>query len=526
MSTTSLSHDTTFVEVPPIPTRIVETNAQREQHFLSMLSTILIGCYCFVTAIFSLVAVFSSQFFAWVMVGMIVVGLGLTVLSRYLSRHPATVRLGSWIIVCYTLFAQAAAMYMLGSAQPLPGAFLIPLSISLFLLSWRATVGLMAVAITAAFSLYLLEMNGYQAPLLIGRVEAAYLAMGIWFAIILTPILLCFFMVTQIKQAFGLAIEQTEQVNKSLLSLENKRQYGQMVSERIVSVTAELNATASQQAMGSQQQATALNGSISSVQELAQTAQIVAAKTETIDQQMQKMLSSTKDVKIRSEAVAQIGERGRQAIESTIGSNQQVGSLYQTLVQTLTTLEGQSNQIKGIIDLLNTISDETHLLSLNAAIEAAGAGEYGERFGVVAREVKNLSDRSTASSRQASIILHEVEEGIKQAVKTAQHGQRETQAAVEVAQESGLVMNDLAGAVASSTQEVSKIAETVKIISELTKEINYAASQQHSASQQAVERLVEVGAVAHQSASGSVQLNHTATSLEELSHGLTTALST
>jgi methyl-accepting chemotaxis protein len=314
------------------------------------------------------------------------------------------------------------------------------------------------------------------------------------------------------------------QINQALSNIEGKRQLGERVSQQLKSMTAELNGTSNQQASGSQQQATALTQIVSSVSELSQTAQNIATNSKRIDQVAEKVLTSTRAVEEVTLAVTQAGEQGQQAMHKTIATNQKVNQFYQALVKLLSELFEQSTQLKEVNNLMRQLSDETHLLSLNAAIEAAGAGQYGERFGVVASAVKELADRSVDSSKEVTQIVSKLQEQIQQAVMSAESGQKETEVAVVVAQETGAVIGELVGAIKHSAQEVRQIGIAMRNLNELTQEITFATTQQSSASAQTVESLQEIGIIAKQNAGASIQVNATVHELEEIAHELNLTL--
>lgn len=191
--------------------------------------------------------------------------------------------------------------------------------------------------------------------------------------------------------------------------------------------------------------------------ELASTAANITNRSSHINTAAQQVLDPVRQVKLTSQSVSQIGERGLDAVENTIQNNQQVNVWYDDLVGGLTELSQYSDQMKSVISLLHIISDETHLLALNAAIEAAGAGEYGSRFEVVAQEIRALSNRSLKASQDVAGLLLEVETGIRLAGQVVKNGKQATQVALEVAHQSGAVIHELAAVIRQNSQEVEKI---------------------------------------------------------------------
>jgi methyl-accepting chemotaxis protein len=333
------------------------------------------------------------------------------------------------------------------------------------------------------------------------------------------------YLANNLNHANALVNQQTEQLGMALANIEKKRAIGENVSNRVFSLTAELNATANQQSTGSRQQASALTQVTSFVQEMTNTAQSIANKANDLSRMALQIKDSTGRVKTTSSEVKEAGEKGASTVERAINSSQQVSDLYTDLKNILTDMEQQQGRIKEVVSLIKSISDETHLLSLNAAIEAAGAGEYGERFGVVATEVKALADRSNLASREVSEILSQVESRIEQAVSAADISHKETKKALEAAQESGIVMDALVGSIYRNSQEIEQIEQVADTVSNQVTEINHATSQQYNASSQALETLQGIGVVASQNASGSAEITKSSQILETLSQDLLETLS-
>ena len=319
---------------------------------------------------------------------------------------------------------------------------------------------------------------------------------------------------------------QASKLQEALAEIEKKRAVGEDVSRQVFSLTAELNAIASQQSSGSQQQATALTQVTAFLQEMTATAQNIASKTDLLSQAAHEIRDVTQRVKAASEGVTRVGENGAVSVEETINGNQRVNKLYAELQEILSDLGQRQTQIKEVVSTIRSISDETHLLSLNAAIEAAGAGEQGQRFAVVAGEVKALADRAVRASRQVNDILGQVEQRIQLAASTAESGHKEIQNALEAAQQSGDVLRELVVAIYQTGDEVDQIGQATVVMSEQSKEISSATKQQYNASTQALETLQSIGSVASQNASGSAEVTRSTRNLEELSHNLLATLVT
>jgi methyl-accepting chemotaxis protein len=448
-------------------------------------------------------------------------GAGLNVFVNWASRRPKLTRLGSWLMLIYSIVTISSYLYSLGPAQPVAGIFILPIIMSLFLLPWYGTLLVTAAALLVTFLTTLIE---FQPLVSFNGAGATILNLIVWVFVLTMPAALGLYLLAQLNNGYKQALAQNSRILEAWEKVENKRQLGQSVSARLQSVSAELNAASSQQASGSQQQVAAIQQITAFLQELSQTASEITTRGATINNSAENVLASARQVKQTTQIVTERGELGVNSVKRTINSNQRITALYQSLVQVLEELNERSFEIKRVNNLIKDVSDEMHLLALNAAIEAAGAGEYGERFGVVAQEVKSLSNRSIQASKEVTAILGQVSQQIEVAVEAAGECQTETRSALVVAQESGEVMNELIIAIDQSALEVAKIEETASEMGGLTQEITLATSQQYSGSKQAVETLQEIGTIARQSASGSIQIIVTAREMENFSQELVETL--
>ncbi len=313
---------------------------------------------------------------------------------------------------------------------------------------------------------------------------------------------------------------QSTSLQKALANIEQKRALGEDVSQQVFSLTAELNAIAQQQASGSQQQAAALTQVTSFLTEMTATAQSIANKTTILDEAAQEIKGITNQVKTASQQNNLVGESGVEAVAETISGNLRVNALYSELSGILENMTQQQTEIRKIVSIIGDISDETRLLSLNAAIEAAGAGVYGQRFAVVAAEVKNLSDRSVKASQEVGTTLGQVEEYIQRAVSVTESGHKEIETALIAAQKSGDVLQTLVEAIHHTSGEIEEINKATTVMSVQSREISYATNQQYSSSHQALETLQSIGTVAAQYASGSANVTKSTQVLEDLSQSL------
>ncbi len=246
-----------------------------------------------------------------------------------------------------------------------------------------------------------------------------------------------------------------------------------------------VRATASELASGSSEQAAAVVEITATMEELARTAAQIAANA-----------ASQADLAARAEAS---GNSGASAVEEAAAGVEEVQKRISGIASRGDVLGTRSKEIYRVLDLITEIAQETHILSLNAAIEAAAAGEHGRRFSVVADEVRRLAQRSQESVESVRNLLDEFSSSIRATVVATEEGGKEAAGVLVRARAAAGVIEELRGA-------LSDTARTAK-------EISLATQQQRTASDQVVLTLKEVSQVIQRMAEG---LNHFSGTAERL----------
>ncbi|NJD06828.1 MAG: DUF3365 domain-containing protein [Methylococcaceae bacterium] len=219
-----------------------------------------------------------------------------------------------------------------------------------------------------------------------------------------------------------------------------------------------------------------LNAIVRQTEEGAQRQQ---TETEEVARAMSEMADSVQDV-ARSAAKAaettrDAGERargGQQVVEKTVDAITQLAAEVERAAGVIHELENDSDSIGKILQVIKGIADQTNLLALNAAIEAARAGEQGRGFAVVADEVRSLSARTQQATVEIQRTIEQLQEKSRQAVAVMQDSRNRAQDGVRQASMAGQALEDITLMIATITDQNAQIASAAEQQSAVSDEIN------------------------------------------------------
>jgi methyl-accepting chemotaxis protein len=181
------------------------------------------------------------------------------------------------------------------------------------------------------------------------------------------------------------------------------------------------------------------------------------ATTQAIDQAMR----DSQEMVPLNERVDAAVQAGAMAVDETAGGMKRIKVAVEATSAKVTELGAKGGQIGAIVETIDDIAEQTNLLALNAAIEAARAGEQGKGFAVVADEVRKLAERSSRATKEIAALIGDVQQGTDQAVKAMQIGAREVESGAELASRSGAALDEISSAVESSNAAVARIVKAM-----------------------------------------------------------------
>ena len=262
--------------------------------------------------------------------------------------------------------------------------------------------------------------------------------------------------------------------------------------QHMQSASSELQVASNQQTMGSREQSTAMK-------EITTT--------------MNELLVTSKQIAESAQRVAQIAEQtamGARSGEQTVAkANDAIGGIKRQvdlIVTHMLDLGQKSQQIGGILEIINELAEQTNILAINATIEAAGAGENGKRFAVVADEIRKLADRVGGSTKEIRGLIDDIRAAVNTTVMTTEGGTKAVEAGALQFSEVAIAFRHIVTLVGTTT--------------DATREIELSTKQQSTAVSQVNIAVSNVAQSARETEVSSSQTLQTATELTKLSRDL------
>ncbi|WP_086481608.1 methyl-accepting chemotaxis protein [Oceanospirillum sanctuarii] len=277
---------------------------------------------------------------------------------------------------------------------------------------------------------------------------------------------------SQLARSFNLFVDQIQSV---IREVDGSTQRVASAAEQLTQATSQSTEAIHRQTTETDQVATAINEMAATIHQVAQSAISAAETTRNAEKQTH---TGKDDIDATTQTIAALSD--------------EVGRATDVIKQ----LDDQANNIASVLDVIGGIAEQTNLLALNAAIEAARAGEQGRGFAVVADEVRTLASRTQDSTHEIETMIEKLQAGAKQAVsvmeasvastKTTMERADETQAALEEIARGMLQVNDMISQIASAAEQQSAVAEQISAsvvsIVDLSEDSSHSADQTRQAS--------------------------------------------
>lgn len=248
--------------------------------------------------------------------------------------------------------------------------------------------------------------------------------------------------IAEIQEAIG-SLERVRILCANMMS-----EVGSSVPE-LISATQQLSTTAATAVAKSRKQ--------------SQDALSMATVVETMSYNLDEVAQKAAEVRSVSASASELSSRGGEVVQDAVAEIARVADSVKESSKTMHKLEAHSDKIGSIIKVIKEIADQTNLLALNAAIEAARAGEQGRGFAVVADEVRGLAERTASSTREIATVIETIQADTNGAVRSMEIGVSRVERGAELAGQAGSAMEEIKARGQQVTQAVSEITDLLKV---------------------------------------------------------------
>ena len=301
-----------------------------------------------------------------------------------------------------------------------------------------------------------------------------------------------------------IAVTQKDEIGKLQQGMSTTATHLREMINQIMSITSTLsdssrtmsentertNQSITRQQSGLEQVATAMNEMTSTVQEVSNHATSASEAANNADNESQ---------------------TGNSVVVDTVSSINNLASDLENATTVINTLKNDTESISAILDVIRGIAEQTNLLALNAAIEAARAGEQGRGFAVVADEVRTLASRTQESTEEINTMIDRLQKGANSAVEVMGDSYQRAQETVEQAAKAGT--------------SLSVITTSVATISEMNLQIAHAAREQSTVAEEINKNIIEINSIAEETTEGSQQITQASSELNLLANELSDIVS-
>lgn len=293
--------------------------------------------------------------------------------------------------------------------------------------------------------------------------------------------------------------------------------------EQVSAASEQLTASSDQSAQASGQVAETItevaSGAASQVGAVDQAVSVVKEMTSAINH----VATNANNVSMKSGETAHAANAGSEAVQQATTQMQTISQCVAETAKVVEALGASSQQIGEIVDVISGIAGQTNLLALNAAIEAARAGEQGRGFAVVADEVRKLAEQSHEAAQKITLIIKEIQHETSSAVSTMEQGTSEVARGTEVITSTGEQFNQIANMVQDLNNQIQEISAAAEELSASSDNVMHSVDTVKSVASETAGNTQTISAAAEEQsasmqeiASSSQALAHMATELRDI----------
>lgn len=296
-------------------------------------------------------------------------------------------------------------------------------------------------------------------------------------------------------------------------------------SEQLSASSQELYASADQSAQAANQVAASVTTMANGTEQQVVAADSAFSVVAEINSSMQLIAGNAEAVTEKSKQTAETARNGSTVIAT---AENQIKSIEKSVINSAIVVEklgNRSKEIGQIVEAISQIAGQTNLLALNAAIEAARAGEQGRGFAVVADEVRKLAEQSQEAAKQISALINEIQTDTDNAVASMTEGKNEVKIGTEVVGKAGNTFNDIILLINQGSVQITEINDKIQHIAKSSEQIVASVQTIENLSKEAAGEMQTVSAATEETSASMEQIASSSQHLTKMAQELQAAIS-
>ncbi|MBH0330967.1 chemotaxis protein [Brevibacillus brevis] len=291
-------------------------------------------------------------------------------------------------------------------------------------------------------------------------------------------------------------------------------------AQQVAAAAEQLTASSKQTSQATEQIAITIQEMTEGTDRQSQNVEESQQEVEEISAGIEKIAARAQSVSAAAASTSELATEGDRTIQQSVSQMNGIGETMENLTALVGGLGKRSEQIGQIVEVITQISGQTNLLALNAAIEAARAGEHGRGFAVVADEVRKLAEQASASAQEISQLVTSIQMETTNAVLTMEKGSQEVADGMGGVARAGEAFSQIRDAVVGVTNEIQEVSIAAHTLTESTGKVEQSMQMIATVAQSAVSHSVEVSSATEEQLASMEEIYASAASLASLADDL------